>query len=123
MLELDPRNETALTSLATLTYMRAGAVADTEQKSRILDEAASWYEKVIDADPRNKEAYYGLGVIAWGKWYPKLGEARARLGMKPEDPGPLRDPPVRREIEFRVRAGDRAGNLESRKGARNRSRV
>ncbi len=37
-----------------------------------LDEAAEWYEKLIEVDPKNKEAYYSLGVIAWSKWYPAL---------------------------------------------------
>jgi hypothetical protein len=40
-----------------------------------------------------------LGVIAWSKWYPALGKARAELGMKPEDPGPIKDKKVRDDLK------------------------
>jgi tetratricopeptide (TPR) repeat protein len=50
-------------------------------------------------EPNNKEAYYSLGVITWGKWYPELMGARAKLGMKPEDPGPIKDKKVREELK------------------------
>jgi hypothetical protein len=39
-----------------------------------------------------------LGVIAWTKAWVVDGEARAKLGMKPEDPGPLKDKKVRAEV-------------------------
>jgi TonB family protein len=39
-----------------------------------------------------------MGVIAWAKWYPALMTARAKLQMKPEDPGPLPEP-VRAELK------------------------
>ena len=64
-----------------------------------LDEAKKWYKKLIEVDPKNKEAYYSLGVIAWAKWYPALMGARAKLGMKPEDPGPLKDKKVKEELK------------------------
>jgi len=50
---------------------------------------------VIEADPKNKEAYYTLGVIAWGRTYPKHMQARAELGMKPEEAAPIKDKKVR----------------------------
>jgi tetratricopeptide (TPR) repeat protein len=87
VLELEPKNAVALASIASLYY---------HQKK--FDEAEVWYRKVIDADPNNKEAYYTLGVIAWGKTFPKRMEARAKLGMKPEDPGPIKDKKVREEL-------------------------
>src|SRR5580698_1434105 len=31
-------------------------------------QAEDWYKKVIAADPKNKEAYYTLGVIAWSEF-------------------------------------------------------
>jgi Tfp pilus assembly protein PilF len=34
-------------------------------------------------------------VIAWTRWYKPWAEARAKLGMKPEDPGPIKDKKVR----------------------------
>jgi tetratricopeptide (TPR) repeat protein len=70
-----------------------------EDKVKKLDEAKDWYVKLIQADPQNKEAYYSLGVIDWLKWYPKLMSARAEMGMKPEDPGPLKDKKVKEQLK------------------------
>ena len=61
-------------------------------------------EKLVEVDPQNKEAWYSLGVITWAKWYPELMAARTKRGMKPEDPGPLKDPKVR--VELREKYGD-----------------
>ena len=37
---------------------------------RRLDEAKQWYRKLIAISPKNKEAYYTLGVIAWTRTVP-----------------------------------------------------
>ncbi len=84
VLQQDPRNTTALASIASLFF---------NQKK--FEEAKDWYAKLIAVDPNNKEAYYTLGVIAWTKTFQVRMEARAKLGMKPEDPGPLKDKKVR----------------------------
>lgn len=52
-LELDPNNETALESLASLSYQRATGITGVEQKMGQLDEAMSWYERVTTVNPRN----------------------------------------------------------------------
>jgi tetratricopeptide (TPR) repeat protein len=83
VLNQDPKNTVALASIASLKL---------NQKK--FDEAATWYQKLIAVDPNNKEAYYSLGFIAWSKWYPALMTARAKLGMKQEDPGPVKDKKV-----------------------------
>ena len=44
---------------------------------RSLDEAAEWYKKLIEVDPKNKEAYYSLGVIAWVEVVSGAADARA----------------------------------------------
>ena len=88
----EPANVTALQSLATLRYQMAQGMTDTDERSRKLGEAASWYEKVVEADPQNKVAYYSLGVIDWQRWYAAWMSMRTGLGMKPEAPGPLPDP-------------------------------
>ena len=64
-----------------------------------MDEAQQWYEKLIAVDPKNADAYYSLGFIAWSKWYPAYGTARAKLGMKQEDPGPIKDKKVKEELK------------------------
>jgi TonB family protein len=96
-LQLEPNNLIALNSLASMAYNFA-ASKDPFEKPQFLDEAKAWYEKVIAVDPRDKSAYYSLGVIAWSKYYPALGTARRQLGMKPQDPGPLTDPSLRQTL-------------------------
>jgi tetratricopeptide (TPR) repeat protein len=66
-LQIESNNAMAMSSLASLMYQQAQGMPDQQQKFRELDEAASWYEKLIAADPRNKEAYYSLAVIDWVK--------------------------------------------------------
>ncbi|HUO30883.1 MAG TPA: tetratricopeptide repeat protein [Bryobacteraceae bacterium] len=87
VLDQDPKNELAVASIASLLF--------NEKK---LDDAKQWYEKLVSINPKNKEAYYTLGVIAWTKALVSDGEARAKLGMKPDDPGPLKDKKVRDEV-------------------------
>lgn len=87
VLKTDPKNTVALASIALLYF---------NQKK--LDEAAAWYQKLVDADPKYKEAHYTLGVIAWTKTFQPRMEARAKLGMRPEDPGPIKDKKVREAL-------------------------
>jgi tetratricopeptide (TPR) repeat protein len=84
VLAQDPKNELAVASIASLLF--------NEKK---LDDANQWYLKLVSLNPKNKEAFYTLGVIAWTKALVSDGEARAKLGMKPDDPGPLKDKKVR----------------------------
>ena len=88
VLEMDPKNTVAIASIASL-YLN--------QKQ--LDEAQQWYEKLTVVDPNNADAYYSIGFIAWSKWYPVYGTARAKLGMKQEDPGPIKDKKVKEELK------------------------
>jgi tetratricopeptide (TPR) repeat protein len=98
VLERDPNNTLAIESIASLHYNQAQG-GTVEQKMQKLDEAAKWYTKLASVDPNNKTAFYSLGVITWAKWYPKLMEARNKLGMKPEDPGPIKDKKVKEELK------------------------
>lgn len=78
---LDAKNKLiAMQSLANIYYQK-----------KDYAQAESWNKKVIQADPKNKEAYYTLGVIAWSEFVPSWREARSTQGIKPEDPGPLKD--------------------------------
>lgn len=83
VLSQDAKNTVAIASIASLKL---------NQKE--FDKAAEWYKKLIEVDPNNKEAYYSLGFIAWSKWYPALMTARAKLGMKQEEEGPIKDKKV-----------------------------
>ncbi len=78
---LDDKNKLlAMQSLANLYY-----------NMKDYPKAIEWNKKVIAADPKNKEAYYTLGVIAWSQFVPAWREARSAQGLKPEDPGPLKE--------------------------------
>lgn len=84
VLEQDPKNTVAMASVASLFL---------NQKK--FDEAKEWNLKLVAVDAKNAQALYTLGVIAWTKAFQADAEARARIGMKPEDPGPLKDKKVR----------------------------
>lgn len=88
VLEQKPNDEVATASIASIYF---------NQKK--WDEAEQWYKKVIAVKPDNAQAYYTLGVIAWSRWYPAWQTARNRLGMKPEEPGPIKDKKVKEELK------------------------
>jgi len=90
VLEQDPNNEVATASIASLYF-----------NQKRLDEAEQWYRKLIAISPKNKEAYYTLGVIAWTRTFQPRMEARAKMSMKPEDPGPLKDKKVREQLKVK----------------------
>ena len=98
VLQDDPKNAVAIEYLAQLNYSETQGIKDLDQKIAKLGEAQTWYQRLSDVDPKNKTALYSLGVIAWAKWYPTLSVARAKAGMKPEDPGPLKDKKAREEL-------------------------
>lgn len=98
VLEKDPQNKIALASLASMAYSEAG-FGTPEEKAKALDEARSWNLKRIEADPKDAEAYYSLGVIAWAQAYPKIQTERANLNMKPDDPGPIKNTKVRADLQ------------------------
>lgn len=88
VLDADPKNTVAMASIASLYLNDKG-----------WDEAQKWYEKLAATDPKNADAWYSIGFIAWSKWYPVYGKARADLGMKQEDPGPIKDKKVKEELK------------------------
>jgi len=114
VLETDAKNSTAIESMASLNYQEAQGIQNMDDKLKKLDEAAVWYRRLTEAEPTKKEAYYSLGVIAWAKWYPALMKARADLGMKAEDPGPLKDKKVKAALKEKYSAliEDGIKNLE-----------
>jgi TonB family protein len=88
VLGMDPGNRTAMAYLASLSL---------NQKK--WDDAQALYEKLLAADPRNEQAWYSLGYIAWSRWYPAYMEARQSMGMKPQDPGPLPAGAVKEDLK------------------------
>lgn len=104
VLEKSPSDTTALASLASLSYQQAQGMPDLEAKLKKLDEAKEWYLKLIAADPKNKEGFYSLAVIDWVKWYAAWTKARADLGLRSEDPGPIKDKKVKADLEAQYSA-------------------
>jgi TonB family protein len=90
VLDLDASNTISIASLASL-YLN--------QKK--WDDAQSWYERLVAVEPNNADAYYSMGYIAWARWYPAYGKARADLGMRQEEPGPIKDAGVRADLKAR----------------------
>jgi TonB family protein len=90
VLDLDPGNRTAMASLASLQLNRKN-----------WDQAEEWYHKLIAVDPGNAQAWYSLGFIAWSRWYPAYGAARASLGMQLADPGPLPSGAAKEDLKIR----------------------
>ncbi len=79
VLDDDPDNLTALQSIASLYF-----------QMKEMDLAKEWHGKVLDKQPDNKESHYTIGVICWTQSYEPRLEFRAEIGMKQEDPGPIR---------------------------------
>jgi tetratricopeptide (TPR) repeat protein len=50
-----------------------------------FDEAKKYYQMASDLDKDDPEPYYSIGVIDWTECYQRRMEARARLGMRPEE--------------------------------------
>jgi tetratricopeptide (TPR) repeat protein len=87
VLDQNPKDQLAIMSIASLFL--------NQEK---WDDAKQWFEKAIAVSPNNKDAYYSLGFIVWSKWYPALGQAMASVGMRQEDPGPIKDKKVKAEL-------------------------
>jgi tetratricopeptide (TPR) repeat protein len=89
---LDDKNKLlAMQSLANLHY-----------QMKDYAQAEEWNKKVIAVDPKNKEAYYTLGVIAWTQFVPSWREALSTQGIRPEDPGPLKPPKTKKDPDIKA---------------------
>ena len=86
VLKTDPGNANSLLGIAYL-YM----------SMKKFDEAREYYKKAIASDPNNPEAYYSVGVIDWRAAYKDIGERKAKVGLKVDDP--LKSKPICVEIK------------------------
>jgi tetratricopeptide (TPR) repeat protein len=91
VIEQEPRNSVAMGYIASLYF---------NQKK--LDDSREWHQKLIAVDPKAKESFYTLGVIAWTRSFQRRMEERAKLSMRPEDPGPLKDKKVREALKTEI---------------------
>lgn len=97
VLDKDPQNKIALASMASMSYNEAQS-GSQEQKDAALEDARKWNQRRIEVDPKEAEAYYSLGVIAWARAYPNIQNERVKLSMKGDDPGPIKNEKVRAEL-------------------------
>jgi tetratricopeptide (TPR) repeat protein len=98
VLSQDSKDKTALGYLANLSMQEASGTTDLDAKFKKLDDARDWYLKLIAVDPKNKEAYYSLGVIDWMKWYPRWMAALNKQDMKPDQAMPFKDKKIKAEL-------------------------
>src|SRR5437016_5364638 len=87
VLQEDPSNVNSVAGIASLYF-----------NMKKLDDAKTWYEKQIALDPKNAEAYYSVGVIAWSKAYPERMKARTDAKMDPQGPEPFKDKKAREKL-------------------------
>lgn len=71
VLEINPKSARAMECLASLAYQQIYVKAGEgfrpylDVDSTKMDEARSWFEKAVTADPADPVAHYGLGALDW----------------------------------------------------------
>ncbi|HVV43556.1 MAG TPA: hypothetical protein VHC72_00070 [Bryobacteraceae bacterium] len=88
VLKDDPKNVLATQSIASLYFNRGNTKGPTMADD--MAQAEEWNKKVVAIDPKNKQAYYTLGVIPWLNFVTADREARNTLGMRPDEQAPLK---------------------------------
>jgi len=88
VLDKDPKNINSIKGIAYL-YLQM----------KKFDMAKQFYKKASEADPNDPEPYYSVAVIDWTQTYQPRQEARAKLGMKPDDSLPGKDKKVCAEMK------------------------
>jgi beta-lactamase regulating signal transducer with metallopeptidase domain len=91
VLALEPPNTRAMQCMMSLAA-----------NSKQFDEAHDWATKIIQADPRDKSAYYTIGFLDWATAYPAYIRVRMEAGMKMEDPGIIPDAAARQALRARI---------------------
>jgi tetratricopeptide (TPR) repeat protein len=98
VLKGDPGNTLALAMMASMAYNQASS-GTPDQKAAALQEAVKWNQRRIEANPKEGEPYYYLGVIDWVKVRPPIQTARVQLKMAATDPGPIKDAKLRADLK------------------------
>jgi TonB family protein len=88
VLDFDPENKVALSSLGGLSLSQ-----------KHWDAAEQWFEKLVQLDPADTNAWYSMGWLAWAQWHPAYLEARRIIGMKPQEPGPMTAGRVKEDLK------------------------
>ncbi|HEY6339501.1 MAG TPA: hypothetical protein VIW68_13490 [Candidatus Sulfotelmatobacter sp.] len=77
----------------------AKGIAYLDLNMKKFDDAKKFYQMASELDPDDPEPYYSIGVIDWTATYGPRMEARAKLGVKPEDHLDTYDPDQRKVCE------------------------
>lgn len=75
VLKEDPNNLSSVQGIASIYF-----------NMKKLDEAKKWYQRQVQLDPNNADAYYSVGVIDWTQTYQPRMEVKAKLGLRPDEP-------------------------------------
>jgi tetratricopeptide (TPR) repeat protein len=94
VLEVDPNNMLAISSMASL-YFNMKEFDKSEELHRKRIELAMAQEPV---DPGAADSYYTIGVIKWTDSYQPRIAARTEMGMQATEPGPLKNAQKRQEL-------------------------
>jgi tetratricopeptide (TPR) repeat protein len=88
VLQMDPKNTHSVKGIAALYF-----------NMKRLDQAKEYHEKAKQLDPNDPEEYYSIAVIDWTQAYAPRQQARAGLGLKPDEP--LKDKKVCESLRVR----------------------
>jgi tetratricopeptide (TPR) repeat protein len=88
VLKLQPGNLNSLKGIAALYY-----------KTKKLDQSKEYQRQVIQVDSNDPEPYYSIAAIDWTQTYVPRMEARAKLGLRPDEP--MKDKKVCDDIRAR----------------------
>ncbi|MDP9264016.1 MAG: hypothetical protein M3O85_06830 [Acidobacteriota bacterium] len=88
VLKLQPGNLNSLKGIAALYF-----------QMKKFDQSKEFQRQVFHSDPNDPEAYYSIAVIDWTQTYVPRMEARAKLGLRPDEP--LKDKKVCAEVRTR----------------------
>ncbi len=108
VLASNPKNETALASMASMAFQNA-ATGTPEQKHAALEDSKKWNMRRIEVDPKDAEAYYYLGVIDWSEAFTPIQTARVEQRMKADDTGPIKDAKIREDLKSKYGADIQEG--------------
>jgi len=87
-LEIEPQNTIAILYLAQFYYNEAGDEISASKKDERLNQAQQVFQKFAEINPKSKEAFYALGVIAWQKSSRRVEDATKQFSHALQlDPG------------------------------------
>jgi Tfp pilus assembly protein PilF len=108
-LEINPKSARAMECLASLAYQQVYLKAGESFRPYLdldpekMDQARSWFEKALAADPADPVAHYGLGALDWERAESIRLTRFAQLKIDPWDHAtPLKDAALRAELKAKT---------------------